>query len=183
MVNEADSALGAGWSTMPHARGGVRAEALTPAFERERDVFNARQLRDAGKTESERRAAFKARRREQSGSAMIRQQHPHPVLKPSHGLAHGADRLTADRREAYLAAKLATTKAVRGDPARHQDGPAAAQRESVAAPSELALEKANGLSREAFMQVREAQERSADPLNRSTADRRAFQDRSPDPNQ
>lgn len=109
------------WSTMPSARGGIRAESITPKFEMERCEFHARQLQDAGTTEAERRAKFKDSRREERGSDMVRRDRPAPVLKPSPRLASGPDRtsfndrLSAEHEATRRAEWIAEAKAVRDE--------------------------------------------------------------------
>lgn len=68
-----------------------KVNSITYAFETNRDVYHARQLRDQGKTEAQRRndAQSKQMRRV---SFMVKRQKPQPVLKPSHALAHETDR-------------------------------------------------------------------------------------------
>lgn len=72
-----------------------KAPRLTHAFEINRCPYNASQLTDNEKTESERRAealaareAFKAKRR---GSKMVAKDRPRPVLKPQPPLALAVD--------------------------------------------------------------------------------------------
>ena len=109
------------WSTMPSARGGIDAESITPKFEMERCELNARQLRDVGTTEAERRAKFKESRRVERGSDMVRRDRPAPVLKPSPRLASGPDRtsyndrLSAEHKAARRAEWIAEAKAVRDE--------------------------------------------------------------------
>lgn len=171
-----------GWTTMPHARGGVDAKKITPAFESERDVFHARQLRDAGTTESERRAVFKAKRRDQGGSAMIRQQQPQPVLKPSPRLGHGADRvahydrLAADRYEAERRARVARLETARDDLLHHNNWLKGVERQASQMPSKAPPEKAKALTRETFKVMREVQTRSTRKLDRAQAVRREVRD-------
>ena len=182
MTNETKNARNAGWTTMPHARGGVDAKPITPAFEHERDIFHAHQLRDAGKTESERRAAFKAKRRDQSGSAMIRQQQPRPVLKPSPRLAHGADRaahferLAADRYEAERQSRIAKLETARDELLHHNDWLKNVERQASQMPSKAAPQKAKELTRETFKMMREVQSRSTRKLDRAQAVRRNVRD-------
>lgn len=182
MTDDTKNARSGGWTTMPHARGGVYAKKITPAFESERDVFHARQLRDAGKTESERRAAFKAKRRDQGGSAMIREQQPRPVLKPSPKLAHGADRaahydrLTADRREADRQTKIAKLTAARDDLLRHNGWLKGVERQASQMPSKASPQKAKELTRDAFKMMREVQTRSTRKIDRAQAVRREVRD-------
>ena len=136
-----------GWTTMPHARGGVDAKKITPAFEHERDIFHAHQLRDLDTTESERRAAFKAQRRDHSGSAMIRQQQPRPALKPSPKLAHGADRaahyerLAADRYEAERRARVARLETARDDLLHHNNWLKGVERQASQMPSKASPQR------------------------------------------
>jgi len=167
---------------MPHARGGVDAKPITPTFEHERDLFHARQLRDAGKTESERRAAFKAQRREPNGSQMIRAQQPRPVLKPSPRLAHGADRaahferLTADRREAERGARIARLETARDDLLNHNKWLEGVERQASQMPSKASPQKAKALTRDAFKTMREVQTRSTRKIDRAQAVRREVRD-------
>ncbi|MEO0384605.1 MAG: hypothetical protein AAF234_13750 [Pseudomonadota bacterium] len=83
---------------MPHTRGGIGAERITPKFEMERDEFHARQLCDDGTTEAERRRAFKVMRRERSGSDMVRRDRLNPALRPSPELASRSDRVSYNDR-------------------------------------------------------------------------------------
>lgn len=95
------------WSTMPHTRGGIGAERITPKFEMERDEYHARQLREADTTEAERRRAFKIMRSERDGSDMVRRDRPSPVLRPSPELASSSDRVSYNDR---LSAERAKTR-------------------------------------------------------------------------
>ena len=182
MTNDTNNTRHAGWTTMPHARGGVDAKKITPAFEHERDVFHARQLRDAGKSESERRAAFKSQRRGQSGSAMVRQQQPRPALTPSPRLAHGADsaahydRLAADRYEAERQSRIAKLETTRDDLLRHNKWLEGVERQASQMPSKAPPEKAKALTRETFKMMREVQSRSTRKLDRAQAVRREVRD-------
>lgn len=110
---------------MPHARGGIRAKRLTPDFEQNRDIYHARQLADIGTTEAERRAAFKAKRKGQNGSQMVKRQRPAPTLKPSPKMARGADRtahqdqLARDAKDARRNAKIARGEAMLSELKQH----------------------------------------------------------------
>ncbi len=182
MTDNTKNARTAGWTTMPHARGGVDAKSITPAFESERDTFHTKQLRDLSTTESERRAAFKAQRRDQGGSAMIREQQPRPVLKPSPRLAHGADRaahydrLTADRREADRQTNITKLTAARDDLLRHNEWLKGVERQARQMPSKASPEKAKALTRETFKMMREVETRSTRKIDRAQAVRREVRD-------
>ncbi len=117
-MNEKTRSAHMRWSTMPHARmTNDTAPDLTSTFETQRCAFNARQMRDDGKSEAERRKeAFKAKRR---GSQMIKKDRPRPALKPSPKLAQGPDRtahnnaLAKDHAEARQQQKIARLKTAR----------------------------------------------------------------------
>ncbi|NKB59159.1 MAG: hypothetical protein GKS00_22760 [Alphaproteobacteria bacterium] len=68
-----------------------KAGALRQSFETERCEHNAKQLADAGKTESQRRNE-NAERQERRDSFMVKRQKPAPVLRPSPALAYGTDK-------------------------------------------------------------------------------------------
>lgn len=124
---DAAHAQSAQWSTMPYARAAIKhpnQHALTRTFETERCPHNARQLRDAGKSEATRRkdiAAFKSRRMKGRDSPMVKKQRPVPVLKPTPALAAGPDRnaynaeLGHERKQARRAALIAEGEAARDD--------------------------------------------------------------------
>lgn len=65
------------------------------AFDNARDPLIAAQKRDMGKSEAQRR--FELTRRDESGSRMVQQDRPKPVLKPSPALAMGSDRAAFNR--------------------------------------------------------------------------------------
>lgn len=65
------------------------------AFDNARDPLIAAQKRDMDKSEAQRR--FELTRRDESGSRMVQQDQPKPVLKPSPALSMGPDRLAFTR--------------------------------------------------------------------------------------
>ena len=72
-----------------------RTEPIRPVFERERCPFNAAQIDDERKSESERRReAMQAedKRKADRGSYMIKRQQPKPVLRPGRTLSNEPDR-------------------------------------------------------------------------------------------
>jgi len=70
-----------------------KVNSITYAFETNRDIYNARQLRDQGKTEAQRRRDVQSRQSRRE-SFMVKRQKPQPVLRPSHSLSHETDRAT-----------------------------------------------------------------------------------------
>lgn len=161
------------WSTMPHTRGGIDTKRLTPQFERERDPLHARQLRDADKTEAQRRAAFKAKRTQGHGSQMVKRQRPQPVLKPSPGLAHASDRsnhydsMADDSRTARRQQRLAEAKAAREVLREHQAWLGKAEERLSQTQTQAMRGDPAGATKELFKLDRELKQRSARVHNRT----------------
>ncbi len=72
-----------------------KVNSITYAFEMNRDLYHARQLRDQSKTEAQRRHDAQSRQARRE-SFMVKRQRPQPVLKPSHALSHETDRAAFD---------------------------------------------------------------------------------------
>ena len=67
-----------------------KARPVKTSFEMERCPLHAAELRDADKSEAERREDMRQRQQRRE-SFMVKRQQPKPVLRPSPALAHGPD--------------------------------------------------------------------------------------------
>lgn len=107
-----------------------------PEFETQRCSYNAAQLRDAGKSEFQRRSELLGAGRDggpnSEGSRMVKTDRPHPQLRPGPGLAYSVDR----------AVHFARLDQERGESRPQQAAPA---------------RNLGAVSREAFMAQRSAQ--------------------------
>ena len=74
-----------------------KARPVKTSFEMERCPLHAAELRDADKSEAERRKDMRQRQQRRE-SFMVKRQQPKPVLRPSPALAHGPDTDAFDRQ-------------------------------------------------------------------------------------
>ncbi|MEM6712826.1 MAG: hypothetical protein AAF590_11175 [Pseudomonadota bacterium] len=168
---------------MPRSRGGIDAQRLTPNFERERDPFHAKQLRDQGTTEAERRAAFKVKRRDPSGSRMVKRQRPAPTHKPSPQLARGPDRnayndqMARDHREAQRNSKIARGEAMRRELNQHALWLDRKAEQVARMPAPSTREGRTASEKELFRAKRQMGDSSKRLLNRAHSVRRDLNDR------